>query len=350
MPLDEVLLDAIAGTIAETERDFRGRLEKLGQDIEAAGAAEQQACRDRIEQVAIDLSAQIKELGVILEKARAEGASAAGIAAATTTRIRERLDAITERLEGTDGIEAALRVYDGQILEQREAIVALRTDLDAGLARMTDAVRERLREERLELSEDLLAARRRYDGMSTDLEERLAALKDGEPGPPGPAGPPGSFDAPEPWRDRIFYQGELAFLDGSTFCAKIDTAQRPPHDDWAPVALRGTDGRAGEARGLYDPQVDYFKLDRVALDGSEWIARQDDPGPLPGDGWMLGARAGSKGKPGDRGPAGPKGSDGIGIAEIDVRDFAIMLELSDGRSTKIDLRPLFERYHQERGG
>lgn len=174
----------------------------------------------------------------------------------------------------------------------------------------------------------------------------------GDPGDRGEPGPRGSFNAPAAWVEGVHYQGGLTFLDGSTWCARRDTAARPPHDDWAPVAMAGIDGISGEARGLYDPDAAYLKLDRVAMDGSEWIARQDDPGPLPGDGWMLSARAGSKGKTGDRGlmgPPGDKGADGIGIAEVTVRDFSVILEMTDGRTSRIDLRGMFERYHQERG-
>ena len=60
----------------------------------------------------------------------------------------------------------------------------------------------------------------------------------------------------------------------------------------------------GRARGLYDPNVtDYRAMDVVAHNGSEWRAKTDNPGPLPGDGWALGAK-GARGKRGERGPSG----------------------------------------------
>jgi hypothetical protein len=47
----------------------------------------------------------------------------------------------------------------------------------------------------------------------------------------------------------------------------------------------------GRTRGLFDPKTkDYRALDVVAFNGSEWRARYDNPGPLPGDGWVLGAK------------------------------------------------------------
>jgi integrin beta 3 len=152
------------------------------------------------------------------------------------------------------------------------------------------AVLEKLREDRLEIDERLFAATKRFDRLSTEFEERLANLKDGEPGPagmPGPAGP------------------------------------------------AGRDGATGEPRGKYDPAETYQKLDRVSFNGSEWIARKNAPGPLPGDGWMLGAM-------------GKKGRPGVGIQNAVVRDYALVLEMTDGKAMTIDLRGMFERYDQER--
>ena len=175
----------------------------------------------------------------------------------------------------------------------------------------------------------------------------------GEKGDRGERGETARFEPPKLWEKGVYYEGELVFADRSTWCARRDTSEAPPHDDWVPVALGGVDGVSGSPRGLYDPANSYSKLDRVAHDGSEWVAKHDDPGLLPGDGWMLSARAGSKGKTGDKGAQGPrgeKGADGVGLKEIAVRDFAIVLELTDGRTHKIDLRDMFVRYNEERGG
>jgi hypothetical protein len=111
----------------------------------------------------------------------------------------------------------------------------------------------------------------------------------------------------------------------------------------------GIDGRTGEARGLYDPAETYRRLDHVSLNGSLWIARRDDPGPLPGDGWMLGAQK-ARGKPGEKGEAGPRGEAGIGLEAVELDGWSLVLELTGGRRRAIDLRGLFERYDQERGG
>jgi len=152
------------------------------------------------------------------------------------------------------------------------------------------AVLEKLRDDRLEIDEMLFVATKRFDRLATEFELRLANIKDGEPGPagmPGPAGP------------------------------------------------AGRDGATGEPRGKYDGKEFYQKLDRVSFNGSEWIARKDPPGPLPGDGWMLGAM-------------GKKGRPGIGIQNATIRDYALVLEMTDGKTLSIDMRGMFERYDQER--
>ena len=46
----------------------------------------------------------------------------------------------------------------------------------------------------------------------------------------------------------------------------------------------GADAYAGQARGLHDPSASYRALDIVSMNGCEWRAIRDNPGPLPGDG------------------------------------------------------------------
>jgi integrin beta 3 len=152
---------------------------------------------------------------------------------------------------------------------------------------LTMAVMEKVREDRLELNEQLFAAMTRFKRLSDELEERLASITEG---PPGPEGAPG--------RD-------------------------------------GADGVTGEARGQYDASQVYGKHDRVASNGSEWIAKYDNPGPLPGEGWMLGAQ-GKKGKP------------GVGIQRAVTKGYAVVLETTDGKALTLDLRGMFERYDEER--
>jgi Collagen triple helix repeat (20 copies) len=143
--------------------------------------------------------------------------------------------------------------------------------------------------------------------------------KQGSPGATGPAGPPGS-------------DGECG----------------PP----GPV---GPPAYSGCACGLYDAQAKYRAFDIVTLNGSEWRARCDNPGPCPGDDWVLGAKGGTKGRTGDpgqrgeRGPPGECGPPGVGLVAIEIEDWSLVLTQSDGMVKICDLRPLFERYDMERG-
>jgi hypothetical protein len=132
------------------------------------------------------------------------------------------------------------------------------------------------------------------EGLLKEWRERIAEIKDGEPGPQGERGMPGEMAEP------------------------------------------GRDGVTGEARGQFDAGEVYAKHDRVASNGSEWIAKYDNPGPLPGDGWMLGAQ-GKKGKP------------GVGIHRAITKGYALVLETTDGKALTLDLRGMFERYDEERG-
>ena len=170
----------------------------------------------------------------------------------------------------------------------------------------------------------------------------------GEPGPPGPAGAAGKFIAPKQWQPGIHYDGALVIHRGSTYCAARDTAEQPPHDDWIVVAACGEAPYVGEVCGLYDPERQYRKYDLVTFRDSEWRARRDDPGELPGDGWALSARAGSRGKPGEKGDRGSSAAAPT-IVRWETRDYRAVPVMSDGSlGAPLDLRAFFELYHAER--
>jgi len=168
----------------------------------------------------------------------------------------------------------------------------------------------------------------------------------GERGPIGERGPPGLFTLPRAFKPGgVTYAGELVFLNGSTWCARTDTAATPPHADYQPVALGGRDAYGGQARGLWSPEGSYRAMDVVAFDGCEWRALRDDPGPLPGDGWMLGAKGvkgkpgerGARGETGERGPTGPTGLPGVGIKDIVLDGPVLVVVLTDGQQREFML-------------
>ena len=167
----------------------------------------------------------------------------------------------------------------------------------------------------------------------------------GERGMDGPAGPAGERGMVgergamgDPGRDgRDGRPGEMGErgLDGPA----------------GPVGAMGDRGPSGEpayggsARGLYIASETYRAMDVVSHNGSEWRAVRDDPGELPGDGWMLGAK-GSRGKPGERGergmagPQGPQGPTGNGLADIIIENGVLVFLMTDGRHRQFSLEDL----------
>jgi hypothetical protein len=117
----------------------------------------------------------------------------------------------------------------------------------------------------------------------------------------------------------------------------------------------------GKLRGAWCAASRYTTFDRVCFNGAEWIARRDDPGEMPGDGWMLAAKrgkagpAGDKGERGDRGPAGETGAtgdpgpSGATIDAIHVSDLSLIVMRSDGVALECDLRPVLTRFREAEG-
>ena len=176
-------------------------------------------------------------------------------------------------------------------------------------------------------SERLRAERAEFElRIERAVAERLASLKDG---PPGPQGSPG--ERGEPGEGIVGPPGETG----------------PPGPPGA-IGEPGPPGEVpylGDVCGLFDPRRSYKKFDLVTLNGSEWRARVDDPGALPGIGWSLAGQSGSRGKQGER---GERGLPGPTIAAWETRDFMAVPVMSDGsRGPPLDLRGFFEVYHVE---
>lgn len=104
-----------------------------------------------------------------------------------------------------------------------------------------------------------------------------------------------------------------------------------------PAGVDGRDAYPGEAKGFYDPNGKYRALDVVSFNGSEWRAKYDEPGPLPGDGWMLSA---CRGKRGEKGERGPEGKEGTSVVAHYVRGAELVTTLSDGAEIVADLSGL----------
>lgn len=157
-------------------------------------------------------------------------------------------------------------------------------------------------------------------------------------------GAPGLLPLVAPYEERVYYAGQVAERDGSTYQATTDTGHAPPHEDWICIARAGRPGDAGRSprvRDTYSRLVeDYRELDIVAQNGAAFIARRDNPGPCPGEGWQLIAMQGKRGDKikGDPGPPGPKverlGIDGEGM---------LTLVNADGSEVSCDLYPVLAK-------
>jgi hypothetical protein len=108
--------------------------------------------------------------------------------------------------------------------------------------------------------------------------------------------------------------------------------------------------RSLEVAGTYNGAVRYRALDVVATGGASFVAKQDDPGPCPGDGWQLIAAQGKKGNPGRDGTDGKNGRDAPHIVQwlINREAYSATPIMSDGsRGAVLELRELFQRFNDE---
>jgi hypothetical protein len=97
-------------------------------------------------------------------------------------------------------------------------------------------------------------------------------------------------------------------------------------------------------------------LDIVSRDRATFIARCDNPGACPGDGWQVIATQGHRGErglQGEKGERGPKGEPGVcapAIVEwkLDRNAYEATPILTDGRSgPPLRLRELFRQFLDE---
>lgn len=177
--------------------------------------------------------------------------------------------------------------------------------------------------------------------------------KDGAPGERGPEGPAGKLPIVMAWTDRVHYEGEVVTRDGASYQALRDTGREPPHDDWIEIARGGRDGRDGAdgrsftIRGTYADGETYRGLDVVILNGASFVAKYDEPGACPGEGWQLMASQGKRGAPGERGPAGPKGERGPAGAPVLAMniddDGMLTLVNGDGSTVTCDFYPVLAK-------
>lgn len=148
-----------------------------------------------------------------------------------------------------------MQTQSGEPSEPRmpEPLEILAEEIGAVAGRLEREVRQLVALELEKLGRSVAEARLQLREIESAVEKKLAQLKNGEDGKPGERGE------------------------------------------------RGEQGPAGQSftvRGLFNPQESYRALDVVSLDGGAFVAKRDNPGMCPGDGWQIIAM---------RGKTGPKG-------------------------------------------
>jgi hypothetical protein len=168
--------------------------------------------------------------------------------------------------------------------------------------------------------------------------------------------PVAKFPAVKAWREgKVYHEDDVVTFASGCFQARCDTARAPDGDDWICLARPGN---SVTLRGAYDEHTDYRYLDVTMINGSSFVALQDDPGACPGADWRLIASRGSRGAKGMRGFMGPKGERGergqaaasIRSWQIDRARYAATPIMSDGSAgPELPLRELFEHFLSEVG-
>jgi hypothetical protein len=255
-----------------------------------------------------------------------------------------------------DGVIAGLREGINEQLDRLydEANKFLRRELDSNSAKLETVLAD-IRAAKAEMREEIRAELRAE--IRTEITDRMAMIKQPADGAPGPVGPPGKLEiVKDHVEGRVHYERDLVVAKGALYQAERDTAAVPPHTDWHCITRAGRDGKDAlnfHIEGTYDPAEKYHQLSIVALNGSAFAARYDDPGPCPGDGWQLIASAGRAGKPGPKGDRGERGPIGppatvprIVTTDIDPM-YNLNFQYADGSRDTIPLRPAFEQFFSE---
>lgn len=172
----------------------------------------------------------------------------------------------------------------------------------------------------------------------------------GKDGADGKDGAPGKLAIVKIWTPGVTYESEVRSHNGATYQALRDTGTEPGGEDWICIAAAGQNGKDAdeiEVRGTWDASSVYRRLNIVALNGGAFIARKDDPGPCPGEGWQVIAmrgKPGEKGLPGARGERGERGLAGPAVLHLQADDNGLVTIVNaDGSTVECDLYPLLSK-------
>jgi len=172
----------------------------------------------------------------------------------------------------------------------------------------------------------------------------------GKDGEPGKEGPPGKLAIVKSWAAGVTYEAEVRSHNGATYQALRDTGTEPGGEDWVCIAAAGRNGKDADeidVRGTWDAASVYRRLNIVALNGAAFIARKDDPGACPGEGWQVIAmrgKPGEKGVQGQRGERGEQGLAGPAVLHLQADDNGLVTLINaDGSTVDLDLYPVLSK-------
>jgi hypothetical protein len=382
----------------DRRNEVKTALDEIRRTFETKFAALEQASNDRwgaigqwIVQHIEQLSARADALGEVIAAERADRHKEAEVAIDEAQRAFEtkltalektsndRRSAIDQRIEQPSGrvddlgeviateradrrkevkaaVDEAQRAFETKLAALEQAANDRWAGIDQRIIQHIERTREpvlqrtgEVLEQCDELSEEFKRAieekERASEAKLAPLEERLKAV-------------PGKLPVAKIWHpETVTYQAEFVSHNGQLWQACRDTAQAPGGSDWICVACAGRDGvdaRTPKICGTYDAHMTYEQLDVVAMDGASFIARHENPGVCPGEGWQLLSRQGRPGRKGDRGERGERGVPGepagrLINSKVD-ENYNLVILRSDDTLEIIPLREAFERYYRETSG
>jgi len=210
------------------------------------------------------------------------------------------------------------------------------------------ALGQLLADERKKIDDQFQRKTAEFDVKLAKLSGTVDVLRGAQPPPPA------KFPIVKAWKeDVIYHEGDIVTFAGGTYQAQRDTARPPGAKDWTCLAMAGS---GFTVRGTYSGIVEYHYLDVTMVNGSSFVALQNNPGPCPGDGWHLLASRGSRGNRGEsgaRGIMGLRGERGAAAPTIqswllDRTRYTATPIMSDGSiGPSLELRGLFEQFFTE---
>ena len=270
-----------------------------------------------------------------------------GVGGAVIRAIGDALGEIRQQLcdEFKRAVEEQQRAFEAKLAQQNERFLASNNQA-TWVSWVDDRINATFGYGRdvmlAEVKDVVEGAQRLIETKLMALEERLRAV-------------PGKLPVARTWcPESVSYQAEFVCHEGALWQACKDTAQMPGGSDWLCVARAGHDAVTPKIRGAYDAHKTYACLDIVECDGAGYLARRDAPGVpgIPGDGWQLMSRSGSRGPAGEVGPRGRKGERGapgedaptIVSWTLDRQNYCAVPTLSNGtQGAVLELHGLFEQ-------